>query len=124
MTNLQFKAYSVINEIDLNKIAVRCGIPKKYTWEEPLVLQGKLLQLILGREFTDDQKIMVFSFGSIVLVNIPESDMPTLLEYIKNFEHDIETKEWKNYADDYEIRVGMIDKLEINDTFAEVPSMI
>jgi hypothetical protein len=31
MKDLQFMAYAVTNEIDLNKIAVKCGIPKKYT---------------------------------------------------------------------------------------------
>lgn len=121
MKDLIFKAYAVINEIDLNKIAVKCGIPKKYTWEEPLILQGKLLQLIFGGEFTDDQKVMVFSFGSIVLVNVSENNMPVLLEYIRSFEHDIDTKDWKDYADDYEMRVGTADKPEINDTFAVVP---
>lgn len=121
MTNFHFKAFAVINEIDLNKIAVKCGIPKKYTWEEPLILQGELLKLILGREFTGSQKIMVFSFGSIVLVNIPESDMSALLEYIRNLEGDIETKDWKNYTEEYEIRVGTADEPEITDTFAVVP---
>jgi len=121
MKNYHFKAYAVINEIDLNKIAVKCGIPKKYTWEEPLVLQGELLQQIFGREFSDDRKIMIFSFGSIVLVNLPENDMPTLLEYINNFSHDIKIDHWKNYTEDYEIRVGSTGKPEISDTFAVIP---
>jgi hypothetical protein len=42
MIHFEFKAYSVLNEIDLNKIAVSCGIPKKYTWEEPLILHNGL----------------------------------------------------------------------------------
>ncbi len=121
MNNFRFKAYAVANEIDLNKIAVECGIPKKYTWEEPLILQGELLQQILGREFADNQKIMVFSFGSIVLVNVPETDMPALLTYIKGFERDVEINDWKSYADDYEIRVEPTDKPQINDAYAIVP---
>lgn len=121
MINLKFKAYAVVNEIDLNKIAVKCGIPKKYTWEEPLVLQGELLQLIFGEKFTDDQKIMVFYFGSIVLVNVHERNMPKLLEYIRNMEHDFDSKGWGTYTDDYEMRVGTADKPEINDAFAVVP---
>ena len=121
MNNFLFKAYAVINEIDLNKIAVQCGIPKKYTWEEPLILQGEKLQLILRREFADNQKIMIFSFGSIVLVNVPENDMPLLLEYIRGFEQAIETSDWKHYTEDYAMQVGTSDKMEINDTFAVVP---
>ena len=45
---MKFKAYAITNEIDLNKIASRCNIPKKYTWEEPLILQDEFLASILG----------------------------------------------------------------------------
>ena len=43
METMIFKAFSISNEIDLNKIAVACNIRKKYTWEEPLILQKELL---------------------------------------------------------------------------------
>ena len=48
MKHFEFKAFAVHNEVDLNKIAVSCGIPKKYTWEEPLILDHHLLANILG----------------------------------------------------------------------------
>lgn len=121
MDNFQLKAYAVLNEIDLNKIAISCGIPKKYTWEEPLVLQQDLLEKILGRKFEADRKVYIFSFGSIVLVNVPESDMPSLLKYIKGYEPEIDLNKWKQYTDDYEIRVGRVDTPEISDTHAIVP---
>lgn len=47
MNDLRFKTYAVTNEIDLNKIAVECNIKKKYTWEEPLILQDAVLERIL-----------------------------------------------------------------------------
>jgi uncharacterized Rmd1/YagE family protein len=121
MTNLQFQAYAVTNEINLNQIAVNCGIPKKYTWEEPLILQYELLGSILGQHFTDDQKIMVFSFGSIVLVNIPEENIPVLLEYIRRFEPSVGSIDWKSFTDDFELRIGSSDAAEINDSFAVIP---
>lgn len=121
MTNLQLKAYAVFNEVDLNKIAISCGIPKKFTWEEPLVLQRELLRTILGRDFETDRKVFVFSFGSIVLVNVPESDMSALLEYISSFESEAVPDNWKSYMDEYEIRVSTVDKPDITDTYAVVP---
>lgn len=121
MDNFQLKAYAVLNEIDLNKIAISCGIPKKYTWEEPLVLQQELLERILGRKFEADRKVYIFSFGSIVLVNVPESDMPALLKYIKGYEPEIDLNKWKQYMDDYEVQVGQVDIPEISDTHAIVP---
>lgn len=121
MSNFQLKAYAVLNEIDLNKIAVSCNIPKKYTWEEPLVLRQELLETILGRRFEADQFVFIFSFGSIVLINVPESDMPTLLKYIKGFEPELDLNHWNQYMDEYEIRVGQVNVPVISDTCAIIP---
>lgn len=68
MKDLKFKTYAVTNEIDLNKIAVECNIKKKYTWEEPLILQGKILKTIINY-VNEDEIVLVFSFGSIVFIN-------------------------------------------------------
>lgn len=47
MKDITFRALAVTNEIDLNKIAIHCDIPKKYTWEQPLILRGDILSSIL-----------------------------------------------------------------------------
>ncbi len=120
MRKMMFKAYAVTNEIDLNKIAVECGIPKKYTWEEPLILKSEFLNKFLGKEPVGDQEIMVFSFGSVVFINIPEADIPKFLEYLKSFKPEIDLNTWRKYTDDYELRVGDSDTV-LNDEYAIVP---
>jgi len=121
MQHFEFKAYAILNEIDLNKIAVSCGIPKKYTWEEPLILNNKHLQEITGREFDDDKQVFIFSYGCIVLVNVPESEMPVLLSFIKKFEPELDLANWHSYTDEYEIRIEPDKHLEITDAYAIVP---
>lgn len=121
MQYFEFKAFAVHNEIDLNKIAVSCGIPKKYTWEEPLTLDRGLLANILGREFEADSKVLVFSFGCIVLVNVPENMMPKLLNFIKGFEPETDLNNWNKYTDEYELRIESESALEITDEYAVVP---
>lgn len=121
MTHFEFKAYSVLNEIDLNKIAVSCGIPKKYTWEEPLILHDRLLGKILGRDFGEGCRVFIFSFGCIVLVNVPESDMPRLLKYISEFEPELDLNNWNRYSDEYEVRADPEGHLEVTDAYAIVP---
>ncbi len=121
MIHFEFKAYSVLNEIDLNKIAVSCGIPKKYTWEEPLILHDGLLQKILGKNFKEGCRVFVFSFGCIVLVNVPESEMPALMKYISEFEPELDLNNWSRYSDEYEIRADPEGSLEITDAYAIVP---
>jgi uncharacterized Rmd1/YagE family protein len=121
MVHLEFKAYAVLNEIDLNKIAVSCGIPKKYTWEEPLILHTELIYKILAKEFEDSGRVFIFSFGCIVLVNVPESEMPPLLKFIKEFEPELDLNDWTIYTDEYEMRVDPGGQMEITDAYAIVP---
>lgn len=121
MKHFEFKAFAVLNEIDLNKIAVNCGIPKKYTWEEPLILDHKLLGNILGRRYDADSKVLIFSFGSIVLVNVPEDIMPQLLGFIKKYVPGVDLGNWNRYTDEYELRTEPQSSLEITDEYAVVP---
>ncbi len=121
MQHYEFKAFAVLNELDLNKIAVSCGIPKKYTWEEPLILDRRHLKEILGKEFDDDMKVFIFSYGSIVLVNVPATEMPSLLKYIKKFEPTLDLEKWRDFSDEYEIRPDPEGRLEITDAYAVVP---
>ena len=123
MRNMQFRAYAVTNEIDLNKIAVECGIPKKYTWEEPLILYGRTLRSIIGKEIAEDQKVLVFSFGSVVFINMASSDIQKFLQYLKSFKPDIDLKAWEYYSDDYELRTGTVEEIELTDRYAVVPNM-
>lgn len=115
------KAYAVTNEIDLNKIAAQCNIPKKYTWEEPLILQGNILATILGKSVHEDQKILVFSFGSIVFINSTYDEERPFVEYLKNIKGDIDVKNYEKYSDDYELQVKDKAEIELTDKYVVVP---
>lgn len=119
--NMAFKAYALTNEIDLNKIALECGSSRKYTWEEPLGLQGTVLSNILGRHITDDQKILVFSFGSIVLINLPADGTQKVFKYLKKVKPDLETKRYEAYMDDYRLHVEHDSEITLTDDYIIVP---
>lgn len=101
---MKFKAYAITNEIDLNKIASRCNIPKKYTWEEPLVLRNQFLASILEHQVEESQKILIFAFGSVVFINIPPQDEPKMFNYLKSIKPDLDLKNAGLYFDNYELR--------------------
>lgn len=122
MDRKDFKAYAVTNEIDLNKIAIECGIPKKYTWEEPLGLQGEILANILKRNVSKDQKIFVFSFGSIVFINTLPGDTTVFLEYLKKIKPELDMKNYNVYNDDYELQVSNTYEIKLTDKFVTVPN--
>ncbi|HEX7715425.1 MAG TPA: RMD1 family protein [Bacillota bacterium] len=101
-----FKAYAVTGEIDLNRIAAQCNLRKKYTWEEPLILQGESLITILGRGFHKNQQILVFAFGGIVFVNTASKDEKIFINYLKTFKPDLAEADYQTYHENYELRVN------------------
>ncbi|HOJ77983.1 MAG TPA: RMD1 family protein [Bacillota bacterium] len=122
---MKFNAYAITNEFDLNKIAAQCGIPRKYTWEEPLVLSDQILGSILEHEITGSQRVFVFSFGSIVFINTPPADQVLFINYLKKYKPDLVTKDYERYSDDYELRekpdLNSETELIFTDQYAEVP---
>lgn len=123
MQSLRLKAYALTNELDLNRIAVQCGIPKKYTWEEPLILQGNILQSILGTATGEDSKVMLFFFGSAVFINIRDSIHPVLINYLRGFNQEIGPKAWDLYNEDYELRISNSGETEPNDRYVVISSL-
>ncbi|SFE81173.1 Uncharacterized protein, Rmd1/YagE family [Paenibacillus catalpae] len=122
MKEVTFKAFAITNEIDLNQIAIHCGIPKKYTWEQPLILRGDILESILQQQVDHSLQVLVFSFGSIVFVNNSRpQDIIAFLRYVQTFEPDIDIGNADRYSDDYCLRYGEKDTLELTDEYVEVP---
>ncbi|MEH7418988.1 RMD1 family protein [Neobacillus drentensis] len=122
MMDISFKAISITNEIDLNKIALQCGIPKKFTWEEPLILRGTILQSILGRQVDESKSVLVFSFGCVVFINHSTDDeIKVFLNYLQTFEPEMDLKNIGRYSDDYSLHINEKEALELTDEYVVVP---
>lgn len=122
MKAVTFRAIAIANEIDLNKIAIHCGIPKKFTWEQPLILKGDILRSILHKDVEELQQVLVFSFGSIVFINHSNEDEITgFLRYVRTFEPEIEIMSAYSYTDDYSLLQEETNDLELTDNYVIVP---
>ncbi len=121
MNDLSFKTYAVTNEIDLNKIAVECNIKKKYTWEEPLMLQGSVLEMVIGEQAYENEMILVFSFGSIVFINSDKKHTEIFMKYIKKIKTDIDIEHYEKFKDDYALHLTEGEELECTDEYVQVP---
>ncbi|MFE4143090.1 RMD1 family protein [Peribacillus sp. YIM B13472] len=122
MEPITFKAYAITNEIDLNKIAIHCGIPKKFTWEEPLILKGVILSSILNKNVDESQQVLVFSFGSIVFINYSQADeIKEFSSFIHSFEPDIDLANVDRYTDDYSLHFSETENINLTDEFVVVP---
>lgn len=121
MQDATFKAFAITNEIDLNQIAVHCGIRKKYTWEEPLILRDGILESILGKKVDETQQVLVFSFGSIVFVNHRAHEITAFLRYLHSFEPQIDMQNTSRFSDDYSLHAEATDSIELTDEYVVVP---
>ncbi|MFA1713895.1 RMD1 family protein [Peribacillus frigoritolerans] len=122
MKAITFKACAITNEIDLNKIAIHCGIPKKFTWEEPLILKGDILRSILNKNVDESQQVLVFSFGSIVFINYSQADeIKAFSAFIHSFEPDIDLVNVDRYTDDYSLHFSETENINLTDEYVVVP---
>lgn len=122
MKSLKFKTYAVTNEIDLNKIAVECNIKKKYTWEEPLILQGEILKRIIN-DPQEDEIVLVFSFGSLVFINSNKDHIDKFMVYIKRIKPDIDIDNYERFHDDYALQIDQGQEIEFTDDYVSIPQM-
>lgn len=121
MRTITFKAASLTNEIDLNKIAIHCGIPKKYTWEKPLIIRNSFLKKIYQSDIDDLQQVMVFSFGSVVFVNHTNAaEIQSFLKFLKTFEPEIDLTQAEQYTDDYRLQIDDVEGTELTDEYVVV----
>lgn len=122
MQPITFKAFAITNEIDLNKIAIHCGIPKKFTWEEPLILKGNVLQSILPNNKNDSLQVLIFSFGSIVFINhLNEDEKKGIFNFVHSFEPEIYLNHVERYVDDYSLHITESEEIVLNDEYVVVP---
>ena len=101
---INLKAVVVADEIDINQIATRHGIRRKYTWEEPLVLKGERLQ---GENLPPDARIYIFAFGTVVFANCSDAAGSA---YVEDIRFALVPQVVKSGADRYEdscqLRIG------------------
>lgn len=123
MNELSFKAFAVTNEIDLNKIAGECNIRKKFTWEEPLILQNEVLRMVLREDPAEEEKILVFSFGSIVFINSSQHHIEVFMHYLKGIKPDIDIRRYDRFQDDYMLHSAEGEEIEFTDQYVQIPNM-
>lgn len=102
MTEIRFKAVSVCNEINLNKLANHFGIKKKFEWEDFLRLGSHQLTGILKEP--DNKYINLFAFGCLVFVNLQHHEMVDALNYLSSIEPRLKDHSFE-FSDDYSIEI-------------------
>jgi uncharacterized Rmd1/YagE family protein len=110
-----FNAYALGGEIDLNRLAIKLGITRKYRWEEPMKLNAVTFDLAAGN---DSQWVYLYYFGGVVFINCSDDVIARFLDGIA--QHLAVFKEGQRLAfrDDYELRIDPDQKAAITNDYA------
>lgn len=122
MNNMKFNTYAVAKEIDLNKIAVAFGINRKYAWEEALIIRDSLLEKIVDDKIDKEEKIFIYSFGSIVFINTTRKHTEKFMEQLKKLLPNINERH-AAFAENYAINISPGDDIELTDSYVRAPKM-
>ena len=123
MNRYSLQAWSVTREIELNSLAQQAGIARRFTWEEPLTLDSALLQRLCAIEAQADAMVMLFAFGSVVLVNGDERWVPAVLKYLTDNGLCQPAADWRRYTDDYLLEEGSGRPIRYGDDRAAFPTI-
>ena len=122
MEQVLFNSLVLSREVNINKIANKFNIYKKYKWEEPLVLRNKDLQSILGAN-VENKHVYLFSFGSCIFINFSREEMNIFVDYILDVEPKINMKYVRSFIDEFYLKVLPESTLHIQDDEIIVPEI-
>lgn len=110
-------AYALEGELDLNRIAAALKVGKKFTWEEPLVLNPLTLDLHDGNAF-GAQRAYLYYFGVAVFFNCSEDLISGFYRNIIKAAESLKLPRSHLYRESYSIQVRDIEKVSVTNDCA------
>ena len=93
------------DEININKIAESYGFRKKFTWEEPLLLQkDQLVESCPGIDA--DALLYIFSFGVIVFINMGDAFREKFAASVRDAFVLEKNAQSRRFSDEYEVVIS------------------
>lgn len=103
METKSIKAFSLCNEISLDKISSHFGINKKFKWEDSLTLREEHLKGILP--VPEEKSAVIFPFGSAVFVNMEHHEIVDVVNYLKKIESNLKNADYR-FGESYMLKIG------------------
>ncbi len=115
-----FTAYALRGEIDLNRLATELGIPQKYRWEEPMMLNPEGLRP-LSTERSEIRQVYLYYFGGIVFLNCPENIVDDFFRKLGELSDGIRDYHVIDFRDRYSLEINPGSKPAITNDHAVMP---
>jgi uncharacterized Rmd1/YagE family protein len=116
----EFTAFALPGELDLNRLAQKLGIARKYRWEEPLVLDLADLTVV-SLERPGLPLVYLYYFGGVVFVNAPDEAMNAFLARMAGLTEEFRPGMSLRYRDDYTLRLDESARMAVSNDSAVMP---
>lgn len=117
---IEFTAYALTGELDLNKLATSLGFPRRYRWEEAMVLDATSLRPISGDQ-EGTARVYLYFFGGVVFVNCQEEEIGTFFRSMGHYADQFKEYPDIRYRDDYSLRIEEGEKIAVTNDSAVMP---
>jgi uncharacterized Rmd1/YagE family protein len=97
-----FKAFAFGGELDLNRLAVKLGITRKYRWEEPMKLNPVTFALSTGN---DAERVYLYYFGGVVFLNCSGDIIVRFLDNIPQYSESLKGQIQLPYREEYRLEI-------------------
>lgn len=97
-----FTAFAVNGDLDLNRLAAKLGIDRKYRWEEPMRLNPVTFTPSASG---DGVWVYLYYFGGIVLLNCSDDITARCMEGLKQHVDQLKEQPQLPFRDDYRLEI-------------------
>jgi uncharacterized Rmd1/YagE family protein len=115
-----FSGYALKGELDLNRLASRLGISRKYRWEEPMILDPRSLRPPADSSGTDG-KVYLYFFGAAVFVNCPPETIEAFCAALAPHGEALRNLPTARFHDEYALQVSPGSETLITNDSATMP---
>lgn len=102
MNEIIFTAFAVSGELDLNRLAARLSIPRKYRWEEPMRLNPVTFTPSVA---SDTLWVHLYYFGGMVFLNCSDDIVARFVEGLKRHVEQLKGQPQLPFRDDYRLEI-------------------
>lgn len=117
---IEFTAYALSGELDLNRLAAALGFPRRYRWEEPMVLDLASLRPLSG-DLGEIKRVYLYYFGGVVFVNCTEEEVRSFFLSMGHYGDQFKEFPTIRYRDEYSLKRGEGERLEVTNDVATMP---
>lgn len=115
----RFTAFAISGDLDLNRLAIRLGIDRKYRWEEPMRLNPLTFT---SSAASDKIWIYLYYFGGLVFLNCSDDIIARCIEGLKPYLEQLKEQPQLPFREDYRLQINPAAEPSLTNDCAIMPA--